>query len=195
MNILLDQLPDYVESDGQQFEIRTDFRIWIRFDLLIAGGMLTPEKLVEILKLCYDLEKTNPLPQTAEKAMLALSEFYAGKKLQGEKETVATQRQKRIYSFAEDAEYIYAAFLSQYNINLNRIRYLHWWEFKALFQGLDDTHKFSKIMEYRAMDLSKVKDKEEKRFYRQMKQLYALPDNRTEEEKEADMLSVLAGII
>ena len=36
------------------------------------------------------------------------------------------------------------------------------------------------------------KRKEQKDFYRKMKQLYALPDNRTEEEKEQDFISSLS---
>jgi hypothetical protein len=41
-------------------------------------------------------------------------------------------------------------------------------------------------MGYRAVDLSKIKDKETKRKYKRLKQEYALPDERTEEEKEND---------
>ena len=41
-------------------------------------------------------------------------------------------------------------------------------------------------MGYRAIDLSKIKDKEERKRYRKLKQIYALPDMRTQEQKEED---------
>ena len=41
-------------------------------------------------------------------------------------------------------------------------------------------------MGYRSIDLSKIKDKEQKAYYRKLKRDFALPDNRTEEEKERD---------
>ena len=41
-------------------------------------------------------------------------------------------------------------------------------------------------MGYRAMDLTKIKDKDMKKYYKKLKKLYALPDMRTEEEKEND---------
>ena len=36
------------------------------------------------------------------------------------------------------------------------------------------------------MDLSKIKDKNMKKQYKELKAIYALPDMRTEEEKEND---------
>jgi hypothetical protein len=41
-------------------------------------------------------------------------------------------------------------------------------------------------MGYRAVDLSKIKDKDQKKKYKALKQAWALPDERTEEEKERD---------
>ena len=76
--------------------------------------------------------------------------------------------------------------MQQYGIDLQDIEYLHWWKFKALFNGLAENTQFVKIMGYRAMDISKIKDKKEKKRYRELQRLYALPDMRTEEEKEYD---------
>ena len=59
----------------------------------------------------------------------------------------------RIYSFEEDAPYIYAAFLSQYGLDLTEIPFLHWWKFKALFGALEERHEFVKIMRYRSVEM------------------------------------------
>ena len=63
---------------------------------------------------------------------------------------------------------------------------MHWWKFRALFKGLDDNVQFSKIMSYRAIDLSQIKDKDEKLKYKKLKKIYALPDMRTQEQKETE---------
>lgn len=63
-----------------------------------------------------------------------------------------------------------------------------------MFSGLTDKNKICKIMEYRAVDLSTIKDKEQKAFYRKMKQIYRLPDSRSEEEKEAAMIDAFAAM-
>ena len=98
---------------------------------------------------------------------------------------IKKETSKRIYSYEFDAEYIYSAFMEQYKIDLNK-EHLHWWKFKALFNSLNEEVLFSKIMSYRAIDLSKIKDKDMKKYYKKMKKLYALPDLRSEEEKEND---------
>ena len=40
-----------------------------------------------------------------------------------------------------------------------------------------------KIMGYRSIDLSKIKDKEEKAYYRKMKELHKIPVSQSEKEK------------
>ena len=98
---------------------------------------------------------------------------------------------KQIYSYEYDAKYIYSAFLDQYGIDLNEIDYLHWFKFKALFEGLKSDNKICEIMSYRSIDLSKIKNKEEKKKYKQLQRQWALPDNRTIEEKEQDFANSL----
>ena len=116
--------------------------------------------------------------------------FYKGGKIKeenvDEKEKKDNSKEKQIYSYEFDAEYMYSAFLEQYNIDLNSIKYLHWWKFRALFSSLNENTQFSKIMGYRSMNTSKIKDKDMKKHYEKMKKLYALPDMRTEEQKEND---------
>ena len=101
------------------------------------------------------------------------------------------EKTKQIYSYEFDDEYIYSAFMSQYGIDLNNTKYLHWWKFKALMNSLNDNTLFVKIMGYRNIELSKIKDKSMKDFYKSMKKQYSLPDMRSEEEKEADFANEL----
>ncbi len=57
--------------------------------------------------------------------------------------------------------------------------------------GLKSDNKIVEIMGYRAMDLSKIKDKEMKKHYKQLQEDNKLPDMRSEEEKEEDFAEAL----
>lgn len=192
MNILIDEVPEYVEIDGIEYKINTDFRIGIMFELLIQDNTLTDMEKVEIaLKLYYPEIPHDPI-QALEKILW----FYrCGKEYDAESPqegTEGTTQQQAIYSFEHDAEYIYAAFLDQYGIDLQDIEHLHWWKFRALFKGLKEDNLIVKIMGYRAIKIDDNMTDSEKKFYRRMKKIYALPDNRTQEEKERDFTNAIA---
>ena len=86
---------------------------------------------------------------------------------------------KKAYCFEQDADYIYAAFLSCYGIDLTD-RDMHWWKFRALFRALPQECELVKIMGYRTADL-KGMPKAQKKFYEKMRKLYALTNSRSVE--------------
>ena len=84
----------------------------------------------------------------------------------------AVKDQRRAYCFEEDAYRIYSAFWRYYHIDLSESE-LHWWKFRALFQGLPSNSDMMKIMSYRTANLSGM-DKIQKKHYEKMKKIYAL---------------------
>ena len=52
-----------------------------------------------------------------------------------------------------------------------------------MFRTLSSDLEFSKIMEYRSVDIDANMSKEQSTFYRRMKELYALPLPEDEEQK------------
>ena len=181
MNILVDKLP----TDYEGLKINTNFRSFILFELLMQDKEISQDDKVALaLNLFY--EET---PRDFKKAFEGIVWFYTrGKQIKqkNDDEKISKKNKKKIYSYEHDAELIYTAFLDQYSIDLNEIDYLHWFKFKALFEGLRDDNKICKVMGYRALDLSKIKDKEEKKRYKKLQREWAVPDDRTDEEKERD---------
>lgn len=180
MNILIDTIPRSVFIDDIEYKINTDFRHSIMFELLMQDSRYREnEKLALAINLYYPIK-----PMNLEKAVEKLLWFYRC----GEERTsnVSTEKVEDIYSFEHDDEYIYSAFLSQYGIDLQDIEHLHWWKFRALFKGLKEDNLINKIMGYRAIKIDNKMSDNEKNFYRKMKEIYRLPDNRTIEEKEID---------
>lgn len=184
MNLLVDDLKQIIKS-RIKIDFNTDFRICIMFELLMQDNTIQQEaKINQALTLFYP---SRAQIKDINKAINDILWFYAC----GKKEEINTKESegnntKQIYSYEFDDEYIYSAFMEQYKIDLNSIEYLHWWKFKALFNSLNENTHFAKIMGYRAMNISKIKDKEMKSYYKKMQKLYSLPDMRTPEEKEAD---------
>lgn len=181
MNLLVDKLP--TEYEG--LKIDTNFRSFILFELLMQDKEIEKEdKIFLALNLFFE-----ELPKDIKKGINAILWFYTrGKKIKEEKNTENKQKnnKKKIYSYEHDSDLIYTAFLDQYGLDLNEINYLHWFKFKAMFEGLKSDNKLCEIMGYRAIDVSKIKDKEKKKKYKKLQREYALPDDRTEEEKEQD---------
>jgi hypothetical protein len=185
MNLLLDKLP----QDYEGLKINTNFRSFILFELLMQDNKVSKEdKILFSLRLFYD----EPI-EDLKKAIDGILWFYrCGEEIKENKTNEnKVNNKKQIYSYEYDAKYIYSAFLDQYGIDLNEIDQLHWFKFKALFEGLKSDNKICEIMGYRAIDLSKIKDKEEKKKYKRLQREWALPDNRTIEEKEQDFANSL----
>ncbi len=172
-NILLDTLPKSICG----LEINTDFRYSIAFELLMSDKNLSDKEKIQQAFILYFKEPFAIKNQV--EALEGILWFYSAGAATNKTQN---REEKPIYSYEYDDIYIFSAFLSQYGIDLNREN-LHWWKFKAMFQSLNEDHTISKIMKYRSMKISPKLSKEEKQFYRNMKRIYALPDEKTDEEK------------
>ena len=158
------------------------------FELLMQDNKGSEQDKVALaIKLFY-----KEIPSDLEKAINGILWFYScGKEHKENTKKHKEEHKERIYSYEHDADLIYSAFWHDYRLDLNKIKYLHWWKFKSLFEGLNEENKICKYMGYRAVDLSKIKDAEQKKKYKKLKQQCALPDERNEEEKEQDFADML----
>lgn len=188
MNILIDDLSTILKERIGDIEFNTDFRIGLLFEMLMQDKKI-PDKIKasQAINLYYQ----NPSQiKDYEKAIDDIIWFYSCRKSdykqKNKKAENGVQKEIKIYDYEYDDEYIYSAFLQQYGIDLQDIKYLHWWKFKAMFNSLTDDTKIVEIMGYRAIDLNSIKDKEEKKRYKRLKNIYRLPDMRSEKEKQAD---------
>lgn len=189
INLLLDNIDEVVKS-RIKINFDTNFRIGIAFEIMMQNPKYSMQaKTYQALKLFYP--EMNKIKDT-KKAIDDIIWFYTCGK--SEEETSQKNRKgknKQIYSYEFDNDLIYSAFKNQYNVDLEEIEYLHWWKFKAMFNGLKSDNRIVEIMGYRAMDLSKIKDKDMKKHYKQLQEEHKLPDMRSEEEKEEDFAEAL----
>ena len=67
------------------------------------------------------------------------------------------------------------------------------YQFKALFYNLPESTIMAKVMGYRAKKITTTMSRDEIKFYKNMKKLYALKQNKTASEKEQDFADSLWG--
>lgn len=194
-NILIDPLPQTVMVCGREFAISSDFRTAMLFEMLMQDAAISlNEKAIRALRLWF----ADEIPKDVEEATSAMLWFYACGRPKNHginDKSAEVGIHKRIYDFDADAALIYAAFLSQYGVDLQDVEYLHWWKFSAMFSGLSDDCEIMKIMAYRAADLRKIKNKAERARYAALQAKYALEDNKTPEEKVAAAGALFAGAV
>lgn len=187
-NILLTPLPTTIEIGGTEYEIDSDFRTAIRFALLMQDSAIADNVKLDIALYMFFGEADILNVEEAVEQILLFYQCGKTDKKGGSGKAPA----KRVYDFEYDADLIFSAFLEQYGIDLQKIAYLHWWKFRALFVGLSENTEFMKIVGYRSVEITGDMSKAQKAHYKKLKALYALPDNRTEEEKERDFACSLA---
>lgn len=193
-NILIDELPQTVTIDNKEFPISTNFRTFILFEMLLSDNSLSDRRKMEEMINLFFVEETPE--RITEDVINSIIDFYRCGKQETRKQKAVrrtVKNKKKVYDFECDDAYIYAAFVSAYNIDLNEIDYLHWWKFKALFNGLPSDCEFVKIMGYRATDTTAIKDNKERSRILKLQALYALPEHLTVEEKAARIGAVLGG--
>lgn len=172
INLLYEQYPTELVIDNVAYPIVTDFRNWIAFFDMINDDILEPkDKLVASLQWFK-----NEVPNDLEKAYNGLISFASAEELYSKPmQNNRKSSTKQILSYLYDSSYILGAFLQTYGINLRNIDYMHWYEFRALLDTLPEDTPLKKRMSYRAINISSIKDKAEKKRIKDIQRSIALP--------------------
>ena len=186
MNLLTTTLPDTITVDGREYAIHTDFRDWIRF-----CEMLLDEDLTKVEKAYISMMLFKEQPEDVAKSVKALTNFYLMAEPEEDQEELTEEVEehteetevtpKPVYDWTVDSAYIIGAFQKTYGIDLTNIKYMHWWRFKALFTSIIEFDLEERIG-YRALDTSKIKDKDERKRLDRIKKSLMLKTNVSDEE-------------
>lgn len=156
--IMFNKLPYFVILQGKKYKINVDFRTMISFENKLQDKSVSQEKKIEyglrhFYPTFFDCENYQiflQIPELYKEACEKLIWFYeCGREDYHKTKGNGKGRNKQIYSYEFDDEYIYGAFYEQYGIDLTYQK-LHWWKFKALLKSLKDDTEFVKIQGYRS---------------------------------------------
>lgn len=169
MNLFYEELPMSVMVHGKTVRIRTDFRDYIRLLDMLKDKDVKPMDKLLILREYFldDIEIT-------QFSIDALCDFMSADFSDREASQTGTGRWKNLFSFSIDYPYILSAFLRDYGIDLIDIKYLHWWKFRMLFDGLSEDNEIKKRIMYRGMNLNEIKDPEERKRIRKIQKVIEL---------------------
>lgn len=160
-------LPDSVEIDGKPYRINTDFRAGLAYCMAMTAA--EPVREETLLRLFFQKHK----PENRAAALSAVSDFLRCGNPREERVDTAETRPLP-YSFFVDSAAIQAEFQRVYGIDLFSVK-MHWWRFCALLRGLI-SHSFSERVKYRIADLGQIHDDQTRKYWREMKELYALDE-------------------
>lgn len=172
-NILLDKLPE----DYLGFQIHSDFRTGIQISQAMDDVNLSQREKMEIAAelLFGDFEPLPSFQVASEGVAWFLSGWYTDKMKKRK------SKEKPVMDFDRDQWRIYSAFLTQYNIDLNKTS-MHYWSFMALLSTLNEC-SLTHVMDIRSRKLDQKASKEAKQALLEAKDRYGLE---SEEERETE---------
>ena len=168
-NILLDPLPD----SYQGYLMRTDFRIGMQVSMCMQDEELTVyERISHALHLLYG----NGVPPI-EQAIKGLEWFLNGWCLDEHEK----KEEDPVTDFNKDAGRIYTAIKERYGIDL-KTKKLHWFEFMNLLSDVNSECSFARVARIRSIKLEDIPNDKERQEYQELKKVYRLKDEYTEDE-------------
>ena len=179
INVLLDPLPEgYEDENGTFYPMDFDFRIGIQVSLLQDDPELDD---IEKILLTQDLIFAGDLPDDPEVIKECVNFFING---WYQDRHVDKHVKVKTSDFNVDQWRIYSAFLTQYQIDLNSIEFLHYWVFMGLLSTLDEC-AYTRVLDIRSKDVipKGLKGKELQDF-KDAKYTYALGAKETQELKD-----------
>lgn len=179
MNILTEKLPTTIRVGGREHAINTDYRAGILTMMAFEDPELTiAEKYSVLIKNIYK----DP-PEDTEQAIHAAVAFLDCYEERAESAQESTGG--RVYSFTQDARYIYTAMRQSHGVDLETIDYMHWFKFCYLFQDLSEVCLFSRLLDLRIRRRAGTLTKEESEYCVKIADILDLPEDKDTESRAA----------
>lgn len=176
----MNKYPEYIEVNGKRYKINTDFRVALKCDEVYRDETIgTCEKNLAIIYLLLGDDGLNASDDYEEILKLLVRYLLRDKDV----EDIDTDEEPSM-SYKQDVGYIKASFMSDYNIDLDKVE-MHYWQFFDLLQGLTENSILNRVRMIREEPLSGKKGKEREQWEKAKKQV-ALKREKTKSEEELD---------
>lgn len=175
--------PEYVKIGEKKYKINTDFRVAIECDQIANDKSIGEyERPLAIIYLLFGEEGLRDFDNHVRLLELAKKYLSCGKDLE------SVKSENKDMDFKQDMEYIEASFMSDYQIDLTKIK-MHWWTFFKLLNGLSNSELgncciLNRIRNLRNYDLKDIKDSKEREKILKAKEQVALKKEEVKLTKE-----------
>ena len=176
-------IDDSVVINGQEYQLNMAFDNVLRLIDMLGDREIDDVTQIEtglqmLLGVCFicDIQKQEKIFHDLFKATIGKeAEENQPVDLAGNP-MPSNESNEKTYDLKEDAEYIYASFMSDYKLDLfEQQGKLHWLKFRALLSGLTDGSKFMRVIDIRTMELPTGKGSQKQREQiKKLKKQYAL---------------------
>ena len=97
------------------------------------------------------------------------------------------------FAYPEDLEQMYAFYCARYeNISFEEFMRLGFTEFMMKLNSLPESEPLFKIIKSRTINIARIKDKEERRYWRELQQINQIPSiYKSNEELDAELKSAI----
>lgn len=170
-------LPNTLEVDGKEYQIRTDFRVALTIFQAFNDIELTDqEKVIVMLECLYE-----EFPSNSEEASKQASWFLDGGPFtQSEKQ----KQTKKVMDWEQDEQLIFASVNKVAGCETRAKEYIHWWTFLGYFNEIGEG-LFSAVVNIRSKkNKGKKLDKGEQEFYNDNKSIIDIKKRLTKKEQE-----------
>lgn len=168
--------PKYVEIDGKEYPINTDFRVAIECDRVARDETIGDyERALAIIYLLFGDKGIDDRDNYGKLLELAKKYLSCGVEVDSD------NREEPDMDYIQDMPYIEASFMSDFGIDLED-KEMHWWKFNTLINGLSNSEMgncciLNRIRNLRNYDASKIKDNKERRKIIESQKAVALKKN------------------
>ncbi|MHC5319535.1 Gp15 family bacteriophage protein [Listeria kieliensis] len=194
---LAEKLESSVEIEGKEYELDLSFdNILLVFKVVNDKDIDDLSRLLVCLDLLFIRKKGEELPfhddlmKQVEVYKNIMEKVIARGKKQEQKLDLSgepiEEEQTQYYNLEQDAEYIFASFLYDYNINLfHEQGKLHWYEFNALLVSLSDDSMFKRVVNIRQQKITKDMTVEQKKILQEQQAMFALEHSQNDVDFES----------
>lgn len=171
-------LPESVTVAGEEYAIRSDFRAMLDICAALSDPELEEQERGEVvLRIFYpELEK---IPYTAYREAIAKCFWF----LNGGTEERKNSPGPKLVDWEKDFPYIVSPINRVTGTEIRALPHLHWWTFLAAYYEIGDC-LFAQIVRIRRLKAAgKLKDPQDKEWYRKNRDLVDMQTAYTEEEK------------
>lgn len=165
-------LPQSITVGGVYYRIKTGFKNILAFQRMLKDNAPLNE---------LDFIYVSAIPYNRQAGVIAICDFINCKNELPR--SIESGINEPVIDYDIDSDYIYAAFLEQYGIDLITTN-LHWHVFSALLHGLHDT-ELNRIISHRLWKPSGQKETEYDRYQRRQHEAWRLPDRTDNQPDEA----------
>ena len=167
------KLPESVEVCGERFKVQTSFKYWLRFlELLAVKGTEYTN---------FDFMYQQERPPDRVQGFIALLQFCNPPSELPRADGGDRSGEKAI-DYAVDSDYIYAAFMEMYGIDLVESE-MHWYKFQSLLRGLHGT-KLNEIIGYRLWENTSGRRDGYTRSMERLRRAWELPQESAGDDDE-----------